>query len=50
MKNQTHLLQLPEIEPWPEPFRRYIPKSELDALRAEAEPAVPPTSAKPVAA
>ena len=31
-------------------FRRYIPKSELDALREEALPAVPPAQDEPVPA
>ena len=30
------------MEDFRETFRRYIPKSELDALRAEVAPAVPP--------
>ena len=41
MVTQTHLLHLLEIEPWPEPLCRYIPKSELNALSAESDPIDP---------
>jgi hypothetical protein len=36
-------------EDFRETFCRYIPKSELDALRAECEPAVPSAPVKPAA-